>query len=296
MRPRFLLPLLLAGIVAVWRTRGASVAALCVTTLLAVIAASMAGRYPVAGRLLLFLAPFVLLLTGSAVAALFAPLERRWDGAVAVAALLLVTAMLNTRLTRLWRLQPTTEGRGAVAAVTGAHGHEPVYVAPGAANIWAYYSTDWTHPDFTYLDSIAHLTSSGGVAFIAGPSRHARVRADEGRGLVFDRNGGRELIGLRTGNPSRASGASSFVPDSGWVEEEVSRMLATCDRHLWIISAIRVKTEAEPLLRALLSAGSRVVYRFDELQASAFRLELPAQQADGCLDATPKPIADRAHI
>src|SRR5205085_491363 len=109
------------------------------------------------------------------------------------------------------------------------------------------------------------------------------VQPEEGRALTFRRDGATELIGVRTGNPYFAGASlSGAVPDSGWAEEEAARMLATCDSHLWIMSAVRVNAETRPLLRALKSAGARVADRFDELAASAMRVTLPAPTTPAC--------------
>jgi hypothetical protein len=283
LRPRLLIPVFLLGLVALWRQRGRAVAALCVAALLAACAASAAGRYPMSARLLLFASPFIFLVIGSAVASTLSPVERRWTGATAVAALLLPVAMLGIGLTRLWSIQANTEGRGAVTVIMSARGHEPVYVAPGAVSLWAFYSTNWSRPETRYLDSVARLASSGGVAFSSGPSRHGPVNAEEGRTLVFERRGTSELIGVHTGNPyTEPTGLVGVAPDSGWAQTEASRLLATCASHVWIMSAVRVKGETGPLLRALRSAGARVVYRFDELEASAVRVVLPPRRVTSC--------------
>ncbi|HEX7979197.1 MAG TPA: glycosyltransferase family 39 protein [Gemmatimonadaceae bacterium] len=283
LRPRLLLPIFLLGVVALWRTRDWAVAALCVTALLAVCVASMANRYPVATRLLLFAAPFTCLIVGSAIAFALSPLERRWRGATAIVALLVPVALMNSRLTRYWRIQATTEGKGAVAAIMSARGTEPVYVAPAAVPLWTFYSTNWSRPDTRYLDSVSHLATSGGISFAGGPSRGRPVQAEEGRALTFRRDGVTDLIGVRTGNAYFAGAdLRGAVPDSGWAQEEAARMLATCGSHVWIVSAVRVRGETEPLLRALRSAGARLVYRFDELAASAVRVALPAPAAPQC--------------
>ena len=290
LRPRLLLPVFLVGVFAVWRTRDRAVAALCVTALLAVCVASMANRYPVAGRLLLFAAPFTCLVVGSAIAFVLSPLERRWQGATAIVALLVPVLLMNSRLTRYWRIQATTEGKGAVAAITAMRGRDPVYVAPSAVPLWTFYSTNWSRPDTRFLDSVAHLASSGGISFSGGPSRGRAVQAGEGRALTFQRDGATDLIGVRTGN-AYYGGAdlSHAVPDSGWAEEEAARMLATCGGHLWIISAVRVNPEIQPLLRELQAAGARVASRFDELAASAVRVALPAPAAPRCAASTLAP-------
>ncbi|HEX7979194.1 MAG TPA: glycosyltransferase family 39 protein [Gemmatimonadaceae bacterium] len=275
-RPRLLLPIFLIGVIALWRTRDWAVVALFVTALLAVCVASMAGRYPVASRLLLFAAPFTCLIAGSAIAFVLSPLERRWRGATAIVALLIPVALVNSRFTRYWRTQAQTEGRGAVATIVSARGREPVYVTPGAIPLWTYYSTNWSHPDTRYLDSVAHLATSGGISFAGAPSRGRAVLPEEGRALTFQRDGATELIGIRTGNVYVDNrDFSRDVPDSGWAQEEAARILATCESHLWIMSAVRVKVETDPLLRELHSAGARLAYRFDESNASAVRVSLP---------------------
>jgi uncharacterized membrane protein len=276
LRPRLLLPVFLIGVVALWRTRDWAVAALCVTPLLAVCAASVAGLYPIGSRLLLYAAPLTCLVMGGAIALLLSPLERRWRGVTALVALLVPVALMNGQLSRYWRMQAPTEGRGAVAAIVAAHGREPVYVTASALPLWAFYSTNWSRPDTRYLDSVAHLASSGGLAFAGASSRGRAVQPDEGRSLSFQRDGATELIGLRTGSAYYNDvDLGRAVPDSGWAQVEVARMLATCDGHLWIMSAVRVTPEMEPLLRELRSAGGRLADRFDELAASAVRVSLP---------------------
>jgi hypothetical protein len=276
LRPRLLLPVYLLGIFALWRTRDWAVAALCVTALMAVCIASVANRYPMASRLLLFAAPFTCLVVGSAIALVLSPLEHRWRGATALAALLIPAVLMNSRLTQYWRMQAHTEGRGAVAAIASARGREPVYVAPSAIPLWTYYSTNWSRPDTRYLDSVAHLATSGGISFAGAVSRGRAVQPEEGRSLIFQRGGAAELIGVRTGEPYfNEADLSREVPDSGWARTETARMLATCGSHIWIISAVRVKEETEPLLRELRAAGGRLAARFDERNAAAVRVTLP---------------------
>src|SRR5205807_27725 len=121
-------------------------------------------KYPIAARLLLFAAPFTLLIVGSATAFLLSGLEQRYAGVSGLAAMLFVAAIFNTRLGHFATLTKRTEGRGAVAALESQRHHEPVYVAATGIATWTFYSTDWRRPDTTYLDSIARLASSGGVA------------------------------------------------------------------------------------------------------------------------------------
>jgi len=203
---------------------------------LAAVGASLVGAYPIAGRLMLFSVPLLVIAVAAGVAQLIAGPGRAAKVAVAV---LLGPIVLAGQLRNVVRADdPSREGhlRPAVELLERAlRPGEPVYVAAGALPAWTFYTTDWARPDTVRLARMAREGSSGGRAFENAPSR-GRIVAGEGADLVFSFRDGVELLGTPDGAPVRAGHPRRGLPDSGWATSEALRMQHAAHPTVWFVS------------------------------------------------------------
>ena len=97
------------------------------------------------------------------------------------------------------------------------------------------------------------------------------------RSLVGRWEGGAraEIIGLATGMQKRdLAGLSRSRPDSGWVEDEVKRIVAAGDHDVWLLLAFAFSHEGDELLAGLDAAGGERIYERDAPDASLYRYRL----------------------
>jgi len=209
-------------------------------------------RYPLSGRVLIFLTPTLILCLAAAVARAAA-----WRGAAGWAlALVCAVLLLGIDVTHPYRTPAT---RAAIARLLQQLGPlEPVYIASGATPAWAFYTTDWRHPDTLFLQQIAHQTGvPGSSAYHNSGSRGAPVGNTEGEELVILREGRRELLGLAPGIQWRdAVGFAGAVrADSGWAGRESDRIRAAASPTIWLLVANPAPTTVAALTGALAHAG-----------------------------------------
>jgi hypothetical protein len=244
--------LLFAGGCAYWWRAGQRWVVLVFgATLLTVIAASAAHRYPLSARLLLGLVPMLLLATGGALARVLA-----WRRGVGLAtAVALIALLLGVDLTHPYRTPATRE---AIAALQRQRAPaEPVYVASGAIPAWAFYTTDWRAVDTAYLGRIARDAGvPGAPAFHNLASRGRPVDVMEGDELAVPRGDHVELLGLASGIQWReVIGLVQALPDSGWATHEATRIKAAAAPTIWLVIANAYATSGAGLEAAVESAG-----------------------------------------
>jgi len=259
----------LAGLVAVRRRRGAGLTVLLAVPTGAVAVASLLGLYPIASRLLVFVAPLWLLLLAEGVSLASTKLPGRRTPLLALA-LIGVLAPYRPVLRQLRDLaDPSQEedaGRLLARMRERRTSGQPVYLFSRAVPPWVYYTTDWGAPDLRRHRWYADLTSSTGRAFYNAPSRGRPVTAEEAGGLTYAGPGGLELLGLPTGLAIRAGRSIGHLrPDPGWAEVEAARIhdVARPDVWLFLSHFFECPAQAEELLRAVEERGGRVRERLE---------------------------------
>lgn len=241
----------LTGVWHGWRTRGPAIAVLLGVPGLVLIAASAVHRYPLSGRVLVFLVPSIILCVTGAVAAACA--WRRSTGWALGAVPVFALAAID--LTHPYRTPATRRAIAALNLRAGAR--EPIYLMSGAIPAWAFYTTDWRDPDTLYLLDIARLAGRPGAAAYpnSGP-RGKPVGSDEGRELELRHDGRVELLGLASGIQWReVTGLSALVPDSGWAEREAARIRGAASPTIWLLVANGYATAAIRLVAAVSEVG-----------------------------------------
>jgi hypothetical protein len=121
---------------------------------------------------------------------------------------------------------------------------EPVYVGAKAQPAWLFYSTNWTantrRQRTLFADRLRFYFAAGGQ----GPSfenrapRRGPIPAEEGRDLVFDFRGRKEVLGIATGRQWKWGGYVGPV-DADWALHESTRLrnasIATQRPCEWIV-------------------------------------------------------------
>lgn len=251
--------IVLAGGRSLARAHTWSILLLVMGPLVAAVAASIAGIYPLGLRLTLFAMPLVQLL-------LFAGLERALAGLsvdsarrawIAVGCAMSLPLMAVTLLL-LELSQPPEDVQTLVKDLAGRRRGEAVYVFARSIPPWAYYTTDWTAPDRRRLALLARIASAGGAAFENAP-RGSRVDASTGTGLAYRTAAGPEIYGLATGIEWTPNlGPLTQEPDASWVEREADRVTAV-DAPTWILMSRTLASE-QALFAELERRGACATY------------------------------------
>jgi hypothetical protein len=273
-----------AGVLVVARSRGRPLALLLVGPPALCFVAALAGSYGVAPRLALFAAPLVYF---GVAAALGAAIDAAPTRARLAILTVLVVAVAGTALPYAsWaRRRPDLEdARDLARDVNRVAGAEPVYVLASAIPAWAFYTTDWSHPDTARLSWIASVTSSASPAFENRASRGRPVAAGEGEALVRPYGAHSELLGIGTGM-QYVLGPHNFVvlregaqyfsqphPDSGWAANEARRMRAAAAPGIWVFVAHSEPGQVADLRTAIEQAGGAIVGEWSRVNAAAYRV------------------------
>jgi 4-amino-4-deoxy-L-arabinose transferase-like glycosyltransferase len=209
------------------------------------LAASAAGRYPVAARVMIFAVPCLIILVTAGCARAVAAVSPRWSapawiavGVCTLAPPLPLDVVLSTHARAYEDVRTAAErfGRERQAG-------EAIYVFAAALPAWTYYTTDWSAPDTGRLARMARLGSSGGPAFENAPSR-GRAIAAEGDSLVYPLGDVREIIGLYHGAQMRSGvGPTRTEPDTNWTTNEARRIRSAANPTVWVISTHGVGLE-----------------------------------------------------
>ena len=270
-----LLALCGVGSVGLRRRWGLWATVLAVGPVVAALVASTVGGYPIAARLMIYAAPLLMLIVAQGVATGIGWVR---DPAAARAAWVLVVVWLVLLgEAAATRRRPAPDVPSLVQLLRRASPPEaPVYVLANALPMWAFYTTDWAAPDSARLHWLGRLAGPGGPAFHNAAAR-GRLRPDEAAALVGRWEGGAraEIIGLATGMQKRdLAGLSRSRPDSGWVEDEVKRIVAAGDHDVWLLLAFAFSHEGDELLAGLDAAGEERIYERDAPDASLYRYRL----------------------
>jgi hypothetical protein len=256
----------LAGLLSIFRARGASLALLTAGPYVALLGAAMIGRYPVTDRLLLFAAPLLFLIYASALswAAEALPARARGPGLAAALALLtlwrypgLVDQGLHPQRQRATKtLLRAIEARAPIA---------PVYLLTPefecVCSVWAFYTTDWSAPDTARLRWFARTTRA--TLDSSAPARS------------FDDGRRPDLIGaaarLQYGHGGRWWPPA---PDAGWVERESERIRRGAHPVAWLWATERYPEAAIAyLLHGVRRRGGRLSFASRVPGASVWEIE-----------------------
>jgi hypothetical protein len=249
---------------------------LLLAPIIALVAASVVGKYPVASRVLLFLAPLVFMIYGAALAGLADLAPARWRS---VAFTLPVAALF------LWRgpsavayvvHSPRIEdSRELIASLERQDAGAPVYVYSNGVAAWVFYTTDWNSPDTERLRWMARMASSTGPAFGGRPSR-GRLVQHEGDSLTYDYRGRREILGVGSGAESlNSTDRMTTRPDPGWAENEVRRLLDVARPYGWVFIAAQTPSEVSDLFDSFTRAGATIDRIQARNQALIYRVRRP---------------------
>ncbi len=250
--------LIALGTVRIRRRVGPFQAALIVNPVVMVFAASFVGLYPIALRLTLYAAPFLLLLVVAGGTELIVCL-RGAEYRLLASTVLLSALASSPYFTALAAIDPhgRENSRPHIAALTRSlRSDESVYIDAGSLPAWIFYSTDWGNPDRARLAFAARVGSSGGPAFENAAPRRRHV-ANEGDELIYDGPYGPEVYGLFTGLQWRwGRGLAQQTPDSGWTANESRRMMLRSDKQWWALF-VRDFGSSALLRSAFESAGAK---------------------------------------
>jgi hypothetical protein len=277
---RWRLAVLALGVLCLLRRSGLGAALQLGVPFLALLSAEALGRYPASARLVLFLSPleFIALavLLGEGLRLLRLP-----EAARACAGVVLVLGWSGVCVVRN-ALSPNLpeEGREAARLVLSSPPDQPVYVMAAGLPAWAYYSTDWHHPDTARLDRFARLSRP------SGPSVHnalldQRLEPSDTLALRSSGAGRLELIGARSGVFYRPEAATRTTPDSAWARREVDRIVAAARPRLWIFGTHYTAEELQSLREELRRRGIVPLVLREEKRALALQILVPEEPAGG---------------
>ncbi len=264
--------LIVLGIVAVGRRSGAWSAALLAGPAAAVLAASAVRQYPIWPRLVMFEAPFLMLVLAAGMTQVIAWLPRRLAPAGwAVVSLAILAPAIRVGAQSLTTVPLHSDGRQLVRVQQAKRRPgEAIYVAAVAIPSWAFYSTDWHAPDLDRLHWLASMAQSTGPAFSNRPSREGRVE-HEGWELVRPYLDGEELLGIGTGKEFH------FIPpfprqdpDENWAENEAARIEAAAGNRIWLYFSEAGPGDTRQLLQAVEARGGRRMREWSATGASLF--------------------------
>jgi hypothetical protein len=253
-----LIALIALGAVRLARRGGATPVLLFLLPVAVAFAASAAGAYPIALRLMLFAAaPLICVLAVGVVSAAEQVHSRVHTvrSGVLAAAMLIPSTEIALRTIAVHpqdeEMRPLVEGLASQASPT-----EPVYVFHRGIPAWGFYTTDWAHPDTARHRWMTGLASPGGLAHENGATRGPRP-AGEGSGLLRKDRGRTELLGVASGISGRQwLGYQPPVPDSGWSSNEAVRIRGAAAPGIWLVLVnADNRAEGDSLLAAVRLKG-----------------------------------------
>lgn len=260
-----------AGVVVIGRRHGSATALLVIGPLIAMLGASLLGRYPMAMRLTIFTAP-LLIIAAAAGIALGARWLHRLVPSVRAGWIEFLVMVPSIMVGVAWSIRAPGTSQGMPAIVhlleQRRQAGEPVYVFHRAIGPWTFYTTDWARPDRARLAWIAQVAGPEGPAFVNAPRRGPR-RVGEGDSLVYSYRGRVELFGTASGVQGRAWLDPSQSPDwqaradRGWAIAEAARLRGK-GRRVWaVFNADSPGQEILDLLHAIQETGGRIESRVE---------------------------------
>lgn len=274
-RVRWLMGAIAVGLMLLFRKAGLPVALMLAVPYIAVVAGSALGVYPMADRLLLFLAPGSLVAVSVLIWRLLR-LSGMGEEAAGIAGLLLVLGWSAPSIIANGRAPIVkSEAREIAEFVAHSSRSEPVYVTAGGIPTWMYYSIDWRSPDTTRLDRIARLAAASAPSTFNSLVPSLIDQSTSPGPMSWGRDGV-ELIGRRSGLAIRKSlGMVRWTPDSGWARREVDRIVAVATPYAWVYAATWPEMELPAFYDEFARRGIVIVVRFEQLHAVALRIRVP---------------------
>jgi hypothetical protein len=234
-------------------------------------AASVAGLFPIASRLMLFVTPLLIVALAGGLEWVTQVLNRHLPS-VRSMVLLASLAIPSMGVAARYALRSPVYEEVRPLQAEFAHARqpgEPIYVSARVIPAWVYYTTDWTHPDTTRLDRVAGLSAQDGPAFGNSDGRLAAT-IDETELWWPARE---ELLGRASGMQGRHwLGYIPEVPPRSWADGEARRMRATARPVVWIILLHPELPESAELLAAVARAGGRADRRVARGEATLYRI------------------------
>lgn len=268
----------LVGLAAIRRSRGASLALLCGGPYAAALGAAAVGKYPMAGRFLLFAAPLALFVYASAVCwAADAMPPRARTPALATAVGLLTLLLYPPALEEASHPMRRRETKVVLDTMDARAPDAPVYLFSSAqwhdGSVWVFNTTDWRAPDTARLRRFGEIWNAGIAARFAG-APPADVAAISSRV-----RGREELIGVGARIQYVAEGiARSPEPASAWVESESERIRRAAHPTAWVwANELYPESAIADLLRGIRLRGGRLIFAQRMLGATAWEVRFPEE-------------------
>jgi len=261
-----------AGLVAMFRTRGLSLVLLCAGPYIAVFGAAMLGKYPPVDRLLLFAAPLLFFIYASALCWAVGAFPPRARGPALATFLVLLT---------LWRYPPALEQalhperrretKTLLKAIEAGPPNAPVYLfTPGVScvcAVWAFYTADWNAPDTARLRRFADMWAAGVAATDWSLPDSVRLlrfpdKPVDAAALSFPLGRRQELIGVGARiQYARGGIARSPAPDAGWVASESDRVQRAANPFAWLwATELYPENAIAALLHGIRHRGGRLIF------------------------------------
>jgi hypothetical protein len=264
------------------RRRGAWAAVMLAGPIVVVGLAAAVHLYPLADRTLLFAAPLVLIAMAGA---LDAVADVGGGPAFALASLLVVAPDAIDAVASGVPPSDARVRRDLAAVWRHAEAGEPVYVFSLDVPRWAFYTTDWSHPDTVRLDRIMTLASTLGPNSGNAPPRGHAV-THEGRQLILHTPTHTELLGVPTGVEILSNGPTRRDADPGWATNEAMRVRAVAAPIAWLVflhgrtMAPALADTLGPMTDSLVVANALTAYEYVQPAAGAV-------STDAATDRTP---------
>ena len=271
--------LLLISIYAAWRKKDQALLFLLTAPFAAVVLLALLHRYPVAARLWLFLAPFVMTLMSIGIAGLWQLLAKYASPAVASLVLLVCGGLILIRpangpfevtLNALHNLRglvrspaPAANARSAVARILNSC--DDVYVAARGVPSWFFYTNQLdSQPARTERRYAVILqlfrTGSPGFGDAQPELIHIPDSAEAQKLHLGCRN---EIYGLGSGTPARSRTwqfPESRKPVPGWAKNEMDRIAGAPGTSFWLYLGEAGDFEIRPLLDEAVRRNYQVTF------------------------------------
>jgi uncharacterized membrane protein len=247
-----------------WRiaaVQGWGALAVFIVPFLLVLTASALELYIAGGRLLLFWVPCFLILFALGAVTLADKAPRGGPLILLLlASLTYFPARASWYLVRYPALEMTREQ--VADLLEHAAPHEPVYVAARALAGWVFYTTDWKSADEARLAELLRNAVAAGPNSGNAPTRGVPV-VQEGYDRVWRTDSRIEVLGIASGMENASPPV--FVrstPDIGWGHNEVQRLRNTGSPTAWLfLYHLRASVRTD-LLDALHEANGSVLTSF----------------------------------
>jgi Dolichyl-phosphate-mannose-protein mannosyltransferase len=223
----------------------------------AVGVAAAGAMYPLADRTLLFLAPLIIVAAVAGLDAITTHVPAVWRPTIfALAGLLLIIPDAIDATVHGFPRRDRRVQSSLTAVWRRVQAGDPVYVYPLDVPRWVFYTTDWTQPDTSRVDSLTAMATVLGPNSGNRPPRGYPV-VDEGCHLVLRAGQHTELIGVPTGIEILSDGPIRRTPDPGWASNEAARVRAAAAPGIWLVF-IHGRSVAAALGDTLIAGGGQV--------------------------------------